>query len=472
MAPTTRNTQRVHEQPNSNQPRQGSMDDVANVHPLNEPETGTEEIAASKKKRSRARGPTFMCKVWGQRDDDRIKVLFNDKGQPIFNHSTLSHFLGTLARNGKYAPLHYISWHKMPVVYKNDMLALVLQKFDISLGHKKLIFKSISKKWRNWKATVKRTNFDPDLSIEEQIHSPPDRVQADQWKELVMFWLGDGKKISDKNKSSRADQTLIYKMGKTPLAVVRDTEAKKLSHEPSRVHMFLTCLTKNGDVSNEELGKKIEEMRELSNQVPEGELDSTGPNDVFAKVMGKEKSGSVRMYGLGVCPSDVWGEMPSNGTSYRQSMEWKTELDKTNKKLEELINLYSQSGANGVNPSNIPVTSPNQQQHVGSSTSTGRVKVGDFAYFNSVVNPTEIVGKGRITSLDSSKELGGEELGANWCEIDVQLPIKWNEHLMRPYGGLKTVGDAIGTPIAWPISLRKMMMAALLNEWDHMEGAS
>lgn len=84
---------------------------------------------------------------------------------------------------------------------------------------------------------------------------------------------------------------------------------------------------------------------------------------------------------------------------------------------------------------------------------TGRVKVGDFAYFKSIVNPTEIVGKGRITSLDSSKELGGEELGANWCEIDVQLPIKWNEHLMRPHGGLKTVGDAIGTPIAWPISL-------------------
>lgn len=272
MAPTTRNTQRVHEQPNSNQPRQGSMDDVADVHPLNELETGTEEIATSRKKRSRARGPTFMCKVWGQRDDDRIKVLFNDKGQPIFNHSTLSHFLGTLARNGKYAPLHYISWHKMPVVYKNDMLALVLQKFDISLGHKKLIFKSISKKWRNWKATVKRTNFDPDLSIEEQIHSPPDRVQADQWKELVKYWHGDA-------------------------------------------------------------------------------------------------------------------------------------------------------------------------------------KVGDYAYFKSVANPIEFVGKGRIASMNPSTQVGGEELGANWCEIHVLLPIQWDEHLIRPYGGLKTIGDAIGTPIAWPISL-------------------
>ena len=29
-------------------------------------------------------------------------------------------------------------------------------------------------------------------------------------------------------------------------------------------------------------------------------------NDVFSEVMGKEKHGSVRMYGFGVCPSDVW----------------------------------------------------------------------------------------------------------------------------------------------------------------------
>lgn len=82
--------------------------------------------------------------------------------------------------------------------------------------------------------------------------------------------------------------------------------------------------------------------------------------------------------------------------------------------------------------------------------------MGYFAYFKSVANPTEIVGKWRITSFDPSKELGGEELRTNWCEIDILLPIKWNEHLMRPYGGLKTVGD--GTPITWPISLIRLML--------------
>ena len=46
-------------------------------------------------------------------------------------------------------------------------------------------------------------------------------------------------------------------------------------------------------------------MRELIEQVPEGEHDTIGPNDIFSQVMGKEKIGRVRMCGLGACPSDV-----------------------------------------------------------------------------------------------------------------------------------------------------------------------
>ncbi|KAG5521800.1 hypothetical protein RHGRI_034130 [Rhododendron griersonianum] len=56
----------------------------------------------------------------------------------------------------------------MPKVFKEDMFALVL-------------------------ATVKRDHYDSDLPIEEQIHSPPDRVQADQWKEIVKYWHEDAK---------------------------------------------------------------------------------------------------------------------------------------------------------------------------------------------------------------------------------------------------------------------------------------
>ncbi|KAI8524705.1 hypothetical protein RHMOL_Rhmol13G0169200 [Rhododendron molle] len=59
--------------------------------------------------------------------------------------------------------------------------------------------------------------------------------------------------------------------------------------------------------------------------------------------------------------------------------------------------------------------------------------------------------------MDLAKKVGGEKLKVNWSEIHVQIPIIWGEHLIRPYAGLKTVGDAIGTPIAWLVSLVRLM---------------
>ena len=57
------------------------------------------------------------------------------------------------------------------------------------------------------------------------------------------------------------------------------------------------------------------------------------------------------------------------------TMEWKsqlektnTELEKTNNQLQELRTLVMQQGTNGANPTNVPVTSPNQ--HVGSTSSS------------------------------------------------------------------------------------------------------
>ncbi|KAI8568678.1 hypothetical protein RHMOL_Rhmol02G0218900 [Rhododendron molle] len=66
--------------------------------------------------------------------------------------------------------------------------------------------------------------------------------------------------------------------------------------------------------------------------------------------------------------------------------------------------------------------------------------VGDCVYFKGIANPIEVVGKGWIASMDPSTEVGEVELKVNWCEIHVQIPIIWGEHLMRPYASLKIVG--------------------------------
>ena len=66
-------------------------------------------ILGGRKKR-KARGPTLMPKVWGQKEETRKKISFNKFGQPNDKEHTITfaHFLGTLARNGKYALLNVL----------------------------------------------------------------------------------------------------------------------------------------------------------------------------------------------------------------------------------------------------------------------------------------------------------------------------------------------------------------------------
>ena len=46
--------------------------------------------------------------------------------------------------------------------------------------------------------------------------------------------------------------------------------------------------------------------------------------------------------------------------------------------------------------------------------------------------------------------VGGTELGRGWCEVNVQVPTKRDEILVRPYGLFATIADCVGATIAWP----------------------
>lgn len=71
----------------------------------------------------------------------------------------------------------------------------------------------------------------------------------------------------------------------------------------------------------------------------------------------------------------------------------------------------------------------------------------------SLFESKKIVAKGSIRSIDPDQNVGGKRLGLNWCEVQISVPIEWDEDLIRPYSNLSTIGDAIGTCIAWPLNL-------------------
>ncbi|GKE14552.1 transposase, Tnp1/En/Spm-like protein, partial [Tanacetum coccineum] len=202
--------------------------------------------------------------------------------------------------------------------------------------------------------------------------------------------------------------------GKTSYALVREEVKESLGgREPTRMELFRACFSTDGIAKNVEAANAIDQMEELSSQLPEGASDEPGPQDVYSKVMGKDNKGPADLYGLGVRASDVWGVLKARDSQRQGS---------------------SENASFGTNVVNEPQP----------------LRVGAEVYIKSIFNSTEIVAKGRIQSLDPNEIVGGEELGPNWCEVGVQVPIKRDEHLVRRYGLFVIIFDAIGATVAWP----------------------
>ncbi|CAI0546083.1 unnamed protein product [Linum tenue] len=69
----------------------------------------------------RTRGPTSCMEIHAVEMDERHTITVNEFGQPIGDDKKFSSFLGTVARNNKFAPLNYISWKDVPMEKKEDI---------------------------------------------------------------------------------------------------------------------------------------------------------------------------------------------------------------------------------------------------------------------------------------------------------------------------------------------------------------
>ncbi|KAF4356533.1 hypothetical protein G4B88_012595 [Cannabis sativa] len=358
-----------------------------------------------------------MRDIWGNHDSTKMQITCNEFGQPHDkNASKLANFIGTLVRDGKNAPINYKSLHKVPDKYKDRMWKIIQEKFDIPPLAENWTMRSCGKELKNWKAYLKRTYYSETLSFEEQKKYKDKRVYAGQWDELIKYWATDDAKV------------------------------------------------------------QLQEKQELNEDVSK----EKGMNDTFSEVMGKEKYGSVRMYGFGVCPSDVWENKSTkkgNQKKYIQTLE------------AELKELRSQVQANKQNynandTSIIPDMALNYNDNATSSQLAKKpcmshnkesrrqlwfsssaydipiVEVGEMVNLKSVTVDPETIDIGLVVSKDSSKEVGGKELGDHYSEVVVQVCINPNEELIRPYGQCKTNGEVVGASIAWPTTFLDLMEEA------------
>ncbi|XP_060974579.1 uncharacterized protein LOC133039683 [Cannabis sativa] len=210
------------------------------------------------------------------------------------------------------------------------------------------------------------------------------------------------------------------------------------------------------DETTQETMVKLQEKEEINGDISK----EKSMNDTYSEIMGKERYGSVRTYGFGVCPSDVWENKSSkkrNQSKYIEALE--SELKELRSKVQNdnvdntLTILDKDFNHNDEATSSQPVkracTSHNKEPRRQllfscSSYDTPVVEVGEVVKLKSITNDPKTIAIALVISKDSSKKVGGKELGDFYSEVIVQVPIKCDEQLIRAYGQFKKIGEVVG----------------------------
>ncbi|PRQ27511.1 putative transposase, Ptta/En/Spm, plant [Rosa chinensis] len=145
--------------------------------------------------------------------------------------------------------------------------------------------------------------------------------------------------MCETNKSNRARGGAPHRTGRKSFARLRK-EIMENGEKTDRVSMFVktrAMKTRNDDgqpieVHDEEATAVISQFNEYLRDMPEDEQNDTFREEVFTTVMGEDTHGRVRMYGIGVTPSQVFGNSKTSETTEKKTIEemekkYQTKLD-------------------------------------------------------------------------------------------------------------------------------------------------
>ncbi|KAH1097729.1 hypothetical protein J1N35_014650 [Gossypium stocksii] len=122
----------------------------------------------------------------------------------------LASYLGIIARNANMLPINYESWCQMLDSNKNQALDNIKERFALEVSDD-YIKKTLGKKWRDHKSTLKKEYFKKDISLKEKLRNVPPGMLRYQWEDAVRFW--NSKKREDCERvgtSSRQKQKFTH----------------------------------------------------------------------------------------------------------------------------------------------------------------------------------------------------------------------------------------------------------------------
>ncbi|KAK2457445.1 hypothetical protein QL285_004714 [Trifolium repens] len=217
----------------------------------------------------------------------KVQTIWNDDHQPVGEAGgLLSGYIGFLASSDELLPIMYPKWPKVPLakkdlIYDNNIKAKFVVS-DTNKFHKKWIYTSLGKRWRERRCFLFNKYYDWALTVEQNIEQFPPEVTKDHWAMYLNYRLSpDTMAKADKNALNRQKQRIPHTLGTRSLARTKDIMEQRDGRSYNRGDMYEISHTKrNRSYVNDEARQKNVELQK--------ERQTSSDNEAFVTVFGKE----------------------------------------------------------------------------------------------------------------------------------------------------------------------------------------
>lgn len=266
-----------------------------------------EDLLQGTEKKRKGRGITKMQSIFSRTPNmPKIKIALNEFGQPVGENSRkLSSVIGCLVRRN--LPFGFDDWRLVDAEKKYKVWTEIKDLFDLDDDAFDWFMATAGRKWKDFKADLKRKFFDETLTDEELKKRNGDRVNTTDWEFLIDYWRSpDAQAATERAKKCRSKLKLNHTSGSVSHACCRHNLGQQLGRPPRRDEVFIKTHTSKSGVPLVHAALTINKLKAIVEARPELKDRTIQQGDAFAVVCGlKEPRGRVRVLGLGPTPQDI-----------------------------------------------------------------------------------------------------------------------------------------------------------------------
>ncbi|KAK6150920.1 hypothetical protein DH2020_015852 [Rehmannia glutinosa] len=437
------------------------------------------------------RGPTQMDRLVVQRHKgNKLHIEFNDLGQPIGKVATeMQSYIGVLAR--KKVKITYKSWKHVPNDVRDDIWETVKMVFNVDSTWEKGCLSTANEKWRQYKTHLTQDYIFPNLDNPEQLNKVPKDscILPEDWSKFVMSRMADNfTKNSEKQQERRAKSLYPHRLSRKGYARFADEVADELSDNDNDINRALLLmkgrLNKEGEFVGDQLkstATKIKKDRKLKYVDPKQDI-------LTSALESKEHVGRVRAVEGYVTPTLYFnvakGKPSVEKTNFFEQQKRLIDQEKKNSEQEDRIQkLESMIYRNGLHDFKNDEKVDSCSVKFPPTIFANELKNGNFGPSNEInadsddedvklINKANALqGKPVALTLESGinvafgtvvkvggvgENINGAPLHKNCMGISIDEALDESAALPVPNSSTYlSVGDVVGSHVAWPIHLIK-----------------